>query len=73
MKKNRIPQSAMVAVARDLFLVGEIQEILAQVLLGDLIGTLMVVLGELADGGDVALLGPCGQAPELHILQHPLT
>jgi hypothetical protein len=31
------------------------------------------MLGELADGGDVAPLGPCGQPSELHILQHPLT
>ena len=59
--------------ARDLLLVGQVQEVLAQLLLGQVRRTGVDMLGELADSGDVALLGPCGQPPELHILQHPLT
>jgi hypothetical protein len=27
---------------------------------------------ELADGGDVALLGACGEPPQLHVLDHSL-
>jgi len=57
----------------DLLLVRQVQEVLAQLLLGELRRAGVEMLGELADGGDVAPLGPCGQPAELHILQHPLT
>lgn len=57
----------------DLLLVRQVQEVLSQLLLGEAIRAGVEMLGELADGGDVALLRSCGQPPELHILQHPLT
>ena len=57
---------------RDLLLVRQVQEVLAQLLLGESIGASVEMVGELTDGSDVALLGSCGQPPELHILQHPL-
>jgi len=55
-----------------LLLVGKVEEILAQVLLSEPGGTGVVVRGELADGGDVALLGAGGEPPELQVLDHPL-
>src|SRR2546428_6286968 len=59
--------------ARDLLLVGQIQEVLAQIFLRELVGAPVIVLRELADGARVALLRSCGEPPELHILQHPST
>ena len=59
--------------ARDLLLVGQVQEVLAQVLLGQLVWAPVIVLRELAHGRRVALLRSCGEPPELHILQHPST
>jgi hypothetical protein len=32
----------------------------------------VIVLGELAHRSDVALLRPCREPPQLHILEHPL-
>lgn len=31
------------------------------------------MFSELADGGQVAFLRPCGEPPQLHVLQHPST
>jgi hypothetical protein len=31
----------------------------------------VIVIRELAHGRDVAVLRPCGEPPQLHILQHP--
>jgi len=59
--------------ASDLLVVGQVQEVLAQVLLRQQVGTSVIVLCELAHGREVAALGPCGEPPQLHILQHPLT
>jgi hypothetical protein len=53
--------------------VGQVQKVPAEVLLAELVGAAPVVLGELADRGDVALLGPCGVPPQLHILDHAYT
>ena len=33
----------------------------------------VVMLGELTYSRDVAALRPCGEPPQLHILQHPLS
>ena len=52
---------------------GEVQEILAEVVLGDLVRRLVKVRGELPDGVDVGLLSPRREAAELHVFQHALT
>src|SRR5947199_239364 len=59
--------------ARDLLLVGQVQKVPAQILLGQLVGAPMIVLRQLPDAARVALLRSCGEPPELHILEHPLT
>jgi hypothetical protein len=59
--------------AGHLLLIRQVQEVLAQLLLGQATRRGVEMVGELANGSDVALLRPCGQPPELHILQHPLT
>jgi hypothetical protein len=46
--------------ARDVLLVGEKQEILPQFLLGDVIGTPVIMLRQLAHSRDGAALRPCG-------------
>ena len=43
----------------------EIEEVVAQFFLGDAVGGLVAMLRQLADGPDLHLLGPCGQAAEL--------
>jgi hypothetical protein len=45
---------------RDVLLVRQVQEVLAQLLFGEVRRAGVEMLGELADGGDVASLGPCG-------------
>ena len=57
----------------DLLDVREVQEVLPQLLLGDLVGGLVIVLRELTNGPDVALLGVRGKPVKLHILAHALT
>ncbi len=59
--------------ARDLLLVRQVQEVLPQVVFGDLVRTSVVMVGELTHGVHVAALRPCGEAPQLHILEHPLS
>ena len=56
--------------AGDLLVVRQVQEVLAQLLLSEAIGAGVKMLGELTDGGDVALLGPCGQPPELLTVEY---
>ena len=59
--------------ARNLLLVCEKQKILPQILLGQEIRAPVIMTGELPDRSNIALLSPCGKAPQLHILYHPLT
>jgi hypothetical protein len=59
--------------AGDLLLVRQVQEVLAQILLVELVRAAVMVLRQLADGGHIALLGSCREPPQLHILNHPLT
>jgi hypothetical protein len=58
--------------AGHLLLGGQVQEVPAQILLAEAVGAGMVMGGELADGGDVALLRASGEPPQLHVLDHPL-
>jgi hypothetical protein len=55
------------------FLVLEIQEVRAQLLLGESIGGLMEVVGQLPDGSEVGLLGAFAEPGQLEILVHLLT
>jgi len=50
--------------------VDEIEEVLAELCLGDPIEWFAQMRGELADCVDVGFLGPCGETPKLHILDH---
>src|SRR4030065_731219 len=54
-------------------LIGEKEETLPQLLFGDRVRAPMIVLGKLTHRRDVAALRPCGEPPQLHILQHPLS
>jgi hypothetical protein len=72
-KKNLIPQRAIVAVGPGhLLVVGEVEEVLAEILLGEPVRAGVEMLGELADGGDVTLLCAGREPSELHVLGHPL-
>lgn len=51
----------------------EEEEILSEFFLGDEVGRLVVVLGELADGADIGLLGSLGETSELKTLDHSLS
>lgn len=55
------------------FYVCEVEEVGAQILFGEKVGRLVEVGGECPDGMQVRLLGPCGEAPKLHILGHALS
>jgi hypothetical protein len=59
--------------AGDLLLVGQIQKVLAQLLLAQLIRTPMEMSGQLGHRPDIAFLSSCGKPAELHILDHSLT
>jgi len=59
--------------ASELLDVDEVEEVLAEFLLGDRIGRLSVVASQLADGAEVGLLSSCAEPVELHILDHALT
>ena len=50
----------------------EIQAVITECYLRDAVGGLVLVLRELADSPDRHLLGPCGQASELPVFDHPL-
>ena len=59
-------------VGGDPFLVAQREEIPPELLLGDSVGRLAVVDGELLHRAEVGLLGAGGQATQLHGLRHPL-
>jgi hypothetical protein len=52
--------------------VGEVEEVLAELVLPELVGGPVEVCGQLADGADVGLLGPRGEPPELQVFEHVL-
>jgi hypothetical protein len=56
---------------RHLLVVAQEEEVLPEVRFTHLIRSPSVVLGEVFDGVEIALLGLGGQAPELPIFQHP--
>ena len=58
---------------RVLLEIGEVEEILAEFLLGDPVGRFVVVFRQLADGAQVGLLGFLGHAAELHVFEHALS
>jgi len=58
--------------ARVMLDVFEIEEVVAQFFLRDAVGGLVGVLRQLADGPDIHLLGPCGQASEWQVFDHSL-
>jgi len=55
---------------RGVFLGVEIEEVLAEFLLGDLIGRCAIVLGQLLDGVDIDGLGLGGEAAQLQVFEH---
>jgi len=55
---------------RDLLLLQQEQEVLAQRLFTELVGRTSVVLCQLVDSCDIALLGLGGEAPPLQVFQH---
>jgi hypothetical protein len=55
----------------DLLLIEQEEEILAQLLVAELVRRASVVVRQLADGVEIALWGRGGQAPELQVFQHP--
>ena len=56
-----------------LFDIGEVEEILAEFLLGDPVWRLVVVFGQFADGAQIGFLGFLGHAAELHVFEHALS
>ena len=56
----------------DALLVDEIEEIVPQFVLGDLVGRLAIVGGELLDSEEVDGLGFGREATELHVVLHAL-
>ena len=56
----------------NLSVVLEVQEVVADLLLGEPVGRGVEVVGELPDGAEVGLLGALAQAGELEVLVHPL-
>jgi len=59
--------------ARPFFDVFDVEEVVAQVFFGDLVGRFAAVLGEFTHGADVHLLRAFGIAAQLQILQHALS
>jgi hypothetical protein len=54
----------------DLLVIEEIEKILPELIFAELIRSTPVVLGQMFDGIEIALLGPGGQAPELQVFPH---
>jgi hypothetical protein len=54
------------------FVVAQIQELLAELLLSELVRGLIVVDSQLAHGGKIRLLRARGQATQLHVFTHAL-
>ena len=57
----------------ELAVVLEVEEVVADLLLGEAVGRGVEVVGELPDGAEVGLLGAVGEAGELEVLEHALT
>jgi hypothetical protein len=57
-------------VARVMLDVDDAEEVLAEFFLGDQVGRLVIMFGELADGSGVRLLSPLGEPSELKTLDH---
>ncbi len=51
----------------------EVEEVVADLLLGEPVGRGVEVVGELPDGAEVSVLGALAEAGELEVLEHPLT
>ena len=51
----------------------EVEEIVADLGLGEAVGRGVVVIGEHADGAEVSLLGAVGEAGDLEVLGHAAT
>ena len=60
------------AAARPVFDVFDVEKVLPQFLVADLIGRLVIMLGELADSPDIHLLGARRHAAQLQVFDHPL-
>src|SRR5687768_6272790 len=56
----------------DVFLVDEVGEVGAELILGDEVGGLVIVAGELEHGLNVTSLGARGESAKLHVLEHAL-
>jgi len=52
--------------------IGAVEEVQPELLLRDQVGRLRVVVGQFTDRAGIGLLGPGGEAPQLHVLDHPL-
>src|SRR5215475_217550 len=57
-------------VARIMLDVDDVEEVLAEFFLGDQVGRLVIVFGELTDGSGVGLLSPLRESSELKTLDH---
>ena len=57
----------------ELAVVLEVQEVVAELLLGEPVGRRVEVVGELPDGAEVGLLGAFAEPGELEVLVHPPT
>ena len=66
-------QSHRASIARSLFLVLQVEEVLTEFFLARLNRGLTSVLGQLTNGPDIRVLGPLRQAPQLHVLNHALS
>jgi hypothetical protein len=58
---------------RELSLVLEVEEVVADLLFGEAVGRGVEVVGQLPDGAEVSLLGTLAEAGNLEILEHALT
>jgi hypothetical protein len=54
----------------ELAVVLEVEEVVADLVLADLVGWGVEVVGELPDGAEVGLLGPRAEAGQLEVLEH---
>ncbi len=66
-------QSDGEGTGRNLFVVFEIEKVLAQFFFADLRRGLAIVLRQLPHGEHVGFLGLFGQATQLHVLDHSLS
>jgi hypothetical protein len=60
-------------VARVMLDVDDVEEVLAEFFLGDQVGRLVIMFGELADSSSVRLLSPLRETSELKTLDHSLS